>query len=256
MNKIEGVTKMLNEVNSPQANCSAGMNGKIKITTILGWLAVIIFVVIYGVELLPHQEGPPVTVRWISETFGRSGLIVLNILIVLAFLALLPYRRPTKHIWKSRGTFAAFVLALMTEMFGWPLVIFLLSPLVNIPEIGEVFEEGFKIFGLKPALVGTAISFLGLAVIVIGWTQIHRGTGLVKTGIYRFMRHPQYTGILLFTLGWLVHWPSIVTLALWPLLIIMYVWLAKQEEKQAIDEYGDDYIAYAKQTKRFIPYVI
>ena len=241
---------MLNEEKSPTNR------GKIKLTTILGWLAVVIFIVIYGVELLPHQEGPPVTVRWISETFGRSGLIILNIIIVLAFLALLPYRRPTKHIWKSRGTFAAFVIALMTEMFGWPLVIFLLSPLVNIPEIGEAFEEGFKIFGLKPALVGTAISFLGLAVIVTGWTQIHRGTGLVKTGIYRFMRHPQYTGILLFTLGWLVHWPSIVTLVLWPLLIVMYVWLAKQEEKQALEDFGDEYISYAKQTKRFIPFII
>lgn len=229
---------------------------KTKVTSVLGWLAIAIFVAMYSVELLPHQEGPPVTVRWMSENFGRAGLIILNIIVVLAFLALLPYRRPTKHIWKSRGTFAAFVIALMTEMFGWPLVIFLLSPLVNVPEIGETFEEGFTIFGQKPALVGTALSFLGLAIIAIGWTQIHRATGLVKTGIYRYMRHPQYTGILLFALGWLVHWPSIVILVLWPLLIVMYVWLAKQEEKQAIEDFGEEYTAYAARTKRFIPFVI
>ncbi len=230
---------------------------KVKIISVLGWLAIVLFVAIYGIELLPHQEeGMPITVRWISETFGQKGLIILNILIVLAFLALLPYRRPTKHIWKSHGTFAAFVIALMTEMFGWPLIIFLLSPLVNIPEIGEVFEEGFKIFGLKPSLVGTAISFLGLVLIVIGWKQIHGTKGLVATGIYRFMRHPQYTGILLFTLGWLIHWPSVITLILWPVLIGMYVWLAKQEEKQAIEEFGADYVEYAKRTKRFIPFVV
>ncbi|MFA5804554.1 MAG: isoprenylcysteine carboxylmethyltransferase family protein [Melioribacteraceae bacterium] len=230
---------------------------KDKIISVLGWLAIVLFVIIYGIELLPHQEeGIPITVYWIKETFGQMGLIVLNILIVLGFLALLPFRRPTKHIWKSRGTFAAFVIALMTEMFGWPLVIFLLSPLVNIPEIGEAFEEGFKIFGQKPALVGTAISFLGLAIIAIGWVQIHRAKGLVTTRIYRFMRHPQYTGILLFTFGWLVHWPSIVTLALWPILIVMYTWLAKQEEKQALEEFGEDYIKYAKRTKRFIPFLI
>ena len=150
------------------------------------------------------------------------GLIVLNILIVLGFLTLLPFRRPTKHIWKSRGTFAAFIIALMTEMFGFPLFIFLLSPLVNVPEVGEIFEEGYKIFGLKPALVGTAISFLGLAIIAIGWVQIHRAKGLVTTRIYRYMRHPQYTGIILFTFGWLVHWPSIVTLVLWPIMIVMF----------------------------------
>ena len=230
---------------------------KDKIISVLGWLAIVLFVVIYGIELLPHQEeGPPVTISWIYETFGRTGLIVLNILIVLGFFALLPFRRPTKHIWKSRGTFAAFVIALMTEMFGWPLVIFLLSPLVNIPEVGEIFEEGNTIFGLKPALVGTAISLLGIALIAIGWTQIHRAKGMITTGIYRYMRHPQYTGILLFTFGWLVHWPSIVTLVLWPILIVMYAWLAKQEEKQALEEYDEDYIVYAKRTKRFIPFVI
>ena len=229
---------------------------KTKLATVIGLAAIIIFVVIYSVELLPHQEGPPATIRWISENFGQTGLIILNILIVLGFFALLPFSRPTKHIWKSRGTFAAFIIALMTEMFGWPLVIFLLSPLVNIPEIGETFEENFKIFGLKPALVGTAISFLGLAIIAIGWAQIHRAKGLVAKGIYRYMRHPQYTGIFLFTFGWLVHWPSIVTLALWPILIIMYTWLTKQEEKQALEEFGEDYIVYAKRTKRFIPFVI
>ncbi|MFA5833931.1 MAG: isoprenylcysteine carboxylmethyltransferase family protein [Bacteroidota bacterium] len=229
---------------------------KDKIISVLGWLAIVLFVVIYVVELLPHQEGPPVTIVWIYETFGQAGLIILNILIVLGFFALLPFRRPTKHLWKSRGTFVAFVIALMTEMFGWPLVIFLLSPLVNIPEIGEAFEEGFKIFGQKPALVGTAISFIGLAIIAFGWVQIHRAKGLVSTGIYRYMRHPQYTGILLFTFGWLVHWPSIVTLVLWPILILMYVWLAKQEEKQALEEFGNEYVMYANRTKRFIPFLI
>ena len=229
---------------------------KDKIISVLGWLAIVLFVIIYGIELLPHQEGPPVTISWIRENFGQTGLIILNILIVLGFLALLPFRRPTKHIWKSRGTFAAFVIALMTEMFGFPLFIFLLSPLVNVPEVGEIFEEGFKIFGQKPALVGTAISFIGLAIIAIGWSQIHRAKGMVIKGIYRYMRHPQYTGILLFTFGWLVHWPSIVMLVLWPILIVMYAWLAKQEEKQALEEYGEDYIVYAKRTKRFIPFVI
>ncbi|MBI5731252.1 MAG: isoprenylcysteine carboxylmethyltransferase family protein [Ignavibacteriales bacterium] len=229
---------------------------KTKLATVIGWAAIIIFVVIYSIELLPHQEGPPVTISWIRENFGQTGLIILNILIVLGFFALLPFRRPTKHIWKSSGTFAAFIIALMTEMFGFPLFIFLLSPLVNVPEIGEIFEKGYKIFGLKPALIGTAISFLGLAIIVIGWAQIHQAKGMVTTGIYRYIRHPQYTGILLFTFGWLVHWPSIVTLALWPIMIVMYTWLAKQEEKQALEEYGEDYIVYAKRTKRFIPFLI
>lgn len=218
----------------------------------IGWTGIALFVVIYGIELLPHH-GPPITVSWIRETFGQAGLITLNILIVLAFLVLLPYRKPTRHIWKSRGTFIAFVIALMTEMFGWPLVLFLIAPAVEIPVIAP---EYFQSIGHWPAAVGTALSLLGIALIAVGWMQIHRAEGLVTTGLYRRMRHPQYTGIMLFTLGWILHWPSIITLALWPVLMAAYVWLAMQEERQAREEFGDAYAKYQKRTKRFLPYVI
>ena len=223
-----------------------------KAWTILGWAAVILFVLIYGIELLPHH-GPPVTVRWLRDTFGQSGLIALNILVVLAFLALLPYRRPTKNIWKSQGAFIAFAIALMTEMFGWPLLIFLVSPLIDIPILAP---EYFRMIGHWPAMVGTALSIIGLVLIAIGWAQIHRAQGLVTDGIYRLMRHPQYTGIFLFTFGWILHWPSVITLILWPFLIAAYVWLAKMEERQAMEEFGEAYHEYARRTKRFIPWVV
>jgi protein-S-isoprenylcysteine O-methyltransferase Ste14 len=63
-------------------------------------------------------------------------------------------------------------------------------------------------------------------------------------------------GILLFTLGWIIHWPSLVTLVLWPVLAGAYVWLAGQEEKQAVEEFGAAYLEYASRTKRFIPFVV
>lgn len=220
--------------------------------TIAGWLGIALFVVIYAVELTPHH-GRPKTLAWIEAHFGTAGLITLNIVIVAAFLALLPYRRPTKGTWKSKGAFLAFVIALMTEMFGWPLLLFLLSPLVDIPSVAPAW---FDAVGHWPARVGTAISFVGLALVAVGWHQIHRAEGLVKTGLYRYMRHPQYTGILLFTLGWILHWPSVITLMLWPILAAAYVWLAKQEERQAFEEFGGAYEAYAARTKRFIPFVV
>ncbi len=219
---------------------------------VVGWLAVAIFVAIYGVEFFPH-EGPPVTVRWLGETFGKGGLIAVNIGGVLAFLALLPYRRPTKARWRSHGAFIAFIIALMTEMFGWPLLIFLVSPLVDVPSLAPKF---FQSVGHWPATAGSALSLLGLALVAVGWMQIHRAEALVSTGLYRFIRHPQYTGILLFTFGWLLHWPSIVTIVLWPLLLAAYVWLAREEERQAVAEFGDQYRTYAERTKRFIPLVV
>ncbi|MEE8367716.1 MAG: isoprenylcysteine carboxylmethyltransferase family protein, partial [Thermoanaerobaculia bacterium] len=221
-------------------------------SAIFGWLGIAAFAFIYIFELVPHH-GPPVTITWIREHLGNSGLIVINILIVLAFLALLPYRRPTKGLWKSKGAFIAFVIALMTEMFGWPLLLFLLSPLVDVPQIARPY---FDAFGHWPAVVGTITSFIGISLVAIGWYQIHRAETLVTGGLYRFVRHPQYTGLLLFTVGWILHWPSVVTLALWPLLAAAYFWLARQEEKQAESEYGGAYVAYAARTKRFLPFLI
>ncbi len=222
------------------------------LTTALGWSGVALFVGIYAFEIAPHH-GPPITIQWLREHFGQGGLIALNIAIVLAFLALLPYRRSTKGVWKSKGTFIAFVIALMTEMFGWPLLLFLLAPLVDVPQIARGF---FDAVGHWPARVGTILSFAGVALVAGGWHQIHRATGMVTGGLYRIMRHPQYTGLLLFTLGWILHWPSVVTLALWPFLVAAYVWLARQEEKQALEDFGESYAAYAGRTKRFIPFVV
>lgn len=218
----------------------------------MGLVAAAAFAIIYGVELLPHR-GPPVTVRWLRSALGTGGLIAINIAIVLAFFALLPYRRSTKAEWRSKGVFAAFVIALMTEMFGWPLVLFLLSPLVDVPEIAPAF---FRRVGHWPASLGTLLSLIGLALVVIGWKQIHGARGLVADGLYRYIRHPQYAGIMLFTLGWIIHWPSVVTLLLWPALAGAYVWLAIQEEKQAREEFGAAYEEYSKRTKRFIPGLI
>jgi protein-S-isoprenylcysteine O-methyltransferase Ste14 len=223
-----------------------------KLKSAFGIAALFLFVLIYGVELLPHH-GRPATVRWIEEAMGRTGLIVINIGIAVAFLALLPYRRETKREWRSRGVFVAFVIALMTEMFGWPLLLFLLSPLVEIPVIAP---EYFQTLGHWPASVGTALSLLGLALVVAGWRQIHRAEGLVTSGVYRLMRHPQYTGLLLFTFGWILHWPSVLTLVLWPLLVAAYVWLAKREEAMAVEEFGAAYLDYAAKTKRFIPLLV
>jgi len=224
-----------------------------KILIGAGFAALAIFVVIYGVELFGHHHGPPVTVLWIETHLGRGGLIALNLFIVIAFLAFLPYRRSTEGTWKSKGAFIAFAIALMTEMFGWPLLIFLLSPLVEVPSIREWARQTL---GHAGPIIGTWLSMIGLGLIVLGWSKIHKATDLVTTGIYRFIRHPQYTGIFLFTLGWLLHWPSVITLALWPILMAAYVWLARREEREIEARFGEAYRIYAGRTPRFFPRLI
>ncbi|MFQ5708615.1 MAG: methyltransferase family protein [bacterium] len=225
------------------------MNSNQKVFTWIGLTALLLFVAIYAVELFNHS-GPPVTVQWIRAHFGRSGLIALNIVIVVAFLALLPYRRSTMSTWKSKGVFIAFVIALMTEMFGWPLLIFLISPLVQVPSL---HEWAHRTLGHAGPILGTWITMSGLLLIALGWRKIHKAQGLVTTGIYRYLRHPQYTGIFLFTFGWILHWPSVITLIFWPILVGAYVWLARREEQMVAEEFGEAYRAYAASTPRFFP---
>ncbi len=223
-----------------------------RISTGLGIAGMVVFAVIYGAEFLP-RHGPPVTIKWLRDTFGQAGLITVNIVVVLAFLALLPYRRPTKAKWRTHGAFIAFVIALMTEMFGWPLVFFLLSPVVEVPSLSPWMRSHF---GHTAGTVGTIVSLAGIVLIAIGWSQIHRAECIVQTGIYKYIRHPQYTGIFLFTLGWILHWPSVITLAIWPVLVAAYVWLSRLEERMAIEDFGEAYRDYMSRTKRYIPGIV
>ncbi|MHC4579468.1 MAG: methyltransferase family protein [Planctomycetota bacterium] len=220
--------------------------------TALGLLGAAVFVVLYVPELFSHH-GPPVTLRWLEAHTGKAGVIAVHLVAVGAFLLLLPYRRDPRRTWRSRGAFLAFVLALMTEMFGWPLLIYLLSPLVDVPSLRGLAR---RTLGHTGPILGTWLSMAGVVLVVAGWKRVHAATGLVTDGIYRFVRHPQYLGLFLFTFGWLLHWPTVLTLVLWPILTAAYAWLARREERGLKEQFGDAYRAYAQRTPRFFPRVI
>ena len=105
--------------------------------------------------------------------------------------------------------------------------------------------------------------FLGLGIVVIGITLIVRGwqlvyhaqkkDGLVTEGVYRYMRHPQYTGIFLALFGQLIHWPTLPTVVLFPLIVWLYHHLAKKEERRMLERFGEAYEAYMRQTPMFFP---
>ncbi len=108
-------------------------------------------------------------------------------------------------------------------------------------------------------VVGHAVAALGLMLIIIAWRQLHSGARegrLVTQGAYAYMRHPQYTGLFLAALGeGVIHWPTVFSLAAFPVIVTAYAWLASSEQRQLLSQYGDAYRRYRSQTPMFIPRV-
>ena len=83
--------------------------------------------------------------------------------------------------------------------------------------------------------------------------QAQRTHTLAVTGPYARVRHPQYVAFVLIMSGFLLHWPTIVTLAMFPILVYMYVRLARREEREVLAEFGEEYARYAAKTPAFFP---
>ena len=200
--------------------------------------------------------------------YGLWFLVVLNSVLIIVFAASFFHPR-SKRDWRALGGFSAFIVALFTEMYGYPLTIYLLSgwlssrfPGVDFlsHDAGHLLEAMFgwranPHFGpfhlLSFVFIGGGFWLLSTAWSVLYANQ-RRGT-LATTGVYARVRHPQYAGFVLIMFGFLLQWPTLLTLAMFPILCFMYVRLARTEEKAAQREFGDAWERYAARTPRWIP---
>lgn len=181
--------------------------------------------------------------------------------IILIFIPF--YKKMTN---KPKGAYLAFVLAFAIEMHGIPF-----SMNVIAWFIGKRLPEGvlwghtlFDYIGYWGMYINILLAVVALAIIMNGWHHIHKnywskeeGQGkLVTTGIYKHIRHPQYTGLLLLSLGMLIEWATLPLLVMYPVMILLYAHLAKKEENDMLREFGNDYVEYKKRTKMFIPFIV
>ena len=203
-----------------------------------------------------------------APAYGLWSLVIINSAIFIIF-AYSFFKPRTPRDWRSFGAFSAFLVALFTEMYGFPLTIYLLSGWLqsHYPDVdwfshdaGHLLEMMFGWKAIPHAGPFHLLSFAfiggGFILISVAWKALYEAQQtrcLATTGPYSYVRHPQYVGFILVMFGFLLQWPTILTLAMFPVLVGMYVHLAHQEERDARAEFGDAYDRYAARTPGWFP---
>ncbi|MEQ3658379.1 MAG: isoprenylcysteine carboxylmethyltransferase family protein [Glaciecola sp.] len=200
-----------------------------------------------------------------NEPVAHSGVWILAlIMIVVASWYLYKYMAPSSwHEWAGAGVVQAFIIALYAEMYGFPLTIYLLARFggVDRTELNANLWSsllGVGETGMMIAMVlGYILLFLGIGLFFQGWRQVYKArqeNRLVTDGLYALARHPQYTGLFIALFGeGIVHWPTVFSVGLFPVIIFIYYRLSLREEKKVIAEFEEEYWAYKARVPMFIP---
>ncbi len=203
-----------------------------------------------------------------APAYGLWSLVIINSLVFIVFAFSFVKPRSARD-WRSFGAFSAFLVALFTEMYGFPLTIYLLSgwltsqfPSVDwlVHDSGHLLE---MLFGWRGNphfgpfhLLSTGFIIAGFWLLSAAWKALYaaqRSHSLATTGPYAYIRHPQYAGFVLIMLGFLLQWPTVLTVLMFPVLVVMYARLARREERDALAEFGDAYGEYMREVPAFIP---
>ncbi|MEQ8289034.1 MAG: isoprenylcysteine carboxylmethyltransferase family protein [Gammaproteobacteria bacterium] len=203
-----------------------------------------------------------------ASDYGLWSLVIINstIFIIFAFSFAKPQ---TKRDWRSFGMYSAFIVALFTEMYGFPLTIYLLSGWLtqNYPGVDFLSHENGHLWHTLLGLGGNAhfdiLHILSYVFIILGfwllassWNVLYKSQKdrtLACSGTYSYIRHPQYVAFIIIMFGFLLQWPTLPTLIMFPILVYIYIRLAKREEENAILTFGDKYINYMQATPAFLP---
>ena len=200
--------------------------------------------------------------------YGLWSLALINAAFFILFAASF-FKPRSARDWRTLGLYSAFIVALFTEMYGFPLTIYLLSGWLSahFPEIDWLSHDAGHLpemlFGWRANphfgpfhLLSTAFIIAGFWLLARAWPVLYaaqQGGRLACTGPYARLRHPQYAAFFLVMFGFLLQWPTLITLLLFPILVFAYARLARHEEREALAAFGDAYRRYMDETPAWWP---
>ena len=203
-----------------------------------------------------------------GSEYGLWTLVILNsaIFIIFAFSFVKP---KSVTDWRPLGGFSAFILALFTEMYGFPLTIYFFSGWLSDKFPGlDIFSHNnghlWNVFldsKINPHfhpihILSNLFIVAGFIMLSSAWKVLHaaqKDESLATTGLYSRIRHPQYVGFVAIMFGFLLMWPTLLTLVMFPILLYMYHRLGVSEEKQMINDFGEQYLEYKKRVPAYLP---
>ncbi|MBI4038732.1 isoprenylcysteine carboxylmethyltransferase family protein [Candidatus Daviesbacteria bacterium] len=198
--------------------------------------------------------------------YGNWLLVLFNIVLFLYFIKS-AFKPRTKTDWTTFRYFGAFIVALFAEMYGFPLTIYLLTSFFG-NKLGLDFTHNNghilnTLFGLKGDphfnilhIASYALIIGGLVLLGRAWEVLYKAVKqnkLATDSVYKYIRHPQYLAFILIILGFLVQWPTLITLIMAPILIFRYIKLARTEEKEMLKKFGSAYQVYKNEVPGFFP---
>jgi len=106
-------------------------------------------------------------------------------------------------------------------------------------------------------IMGSVLFVSGLSVFAVCAFQVYtnkfRKKGTALKGFYSIVRHPQYVGLAMTGIGLSILWPRFLVVPLWLVMLVLYYFLSKDEERRMLSGHPETYGAYMDRTGMFLP---